>query len=347
MNRTLLNKIEEAEFNNDELKVTSKDKFYTYRVSGFKINTKSRKVWIKQVAIIPAFGEAEFAKRSKVQRDRFDAKINNIECNNVDIYKLFDGGIYAASVTSRNTALKVYRDISYPATGESKVGLYPQQLLFKLKFPVKVNKFTALNTYVEYKERNSLSDSSGSVQFRNADVTITNISNLPPKAGETATVEFACNFLGAIPFRGSIIFYLNEWQKGTFKTEASVPKSFDAKILNQLTEPMSLVKINSGVVDYVKCNIMADNNIANGTVIMTYHDFKISVLKKKGEAINQKTLLTLLANTIIKNKNTAGNDMRVATVVYKRDVTRSFFNFIWKSIFTGGQQILGVKPNKK
>lgn len=227
------------------------------------------------------------------------------------------------------------------------MGLYPQQLLFKLKFPVKVNKFTALNTYVEYKERNSLSDSSGSVQFRNADVTITNISNLPPKAGETATVEFACNFLGAIPFRGSIIFYLNEWQKGTFKTEASVPKSFDAKILNQLTEPMSLVKINSGVVDYVKCNIMADNNIANGTVIMTYHDFKISVLKKKGEAINQKTLLTLLANTIIKNKNTAGNDMRVATVVYKRDVTRSFFNFIWKSIFTGGQQILGVKPNKK
>ncbi len=346
LNMSLVNKIGEGELHNDEIKFFSKDKFYTYRVSGFKINTKSRKVWIKQVAIIPAFGEAEFAKRSKVQRDRFDAKINNIECNDLDIDKLLDGGFYAASVTARNTVLKVYRDMSYPATRKSKVGSYPQQLLFKLSFPVKVNKFAALNTYVEYKERNSLSDSSGRVYFNNADVTITNISNLTPTPGAKATVGFTANFLGAMPLSGSIIFYLNDWLKGTFKTEASIPKSFDAKILNQLTEPMSLIKINSGVVDYIKCNIMADNYIANGTVIMTYHDFKISVQKKKGEEINKNNLLTLLANTIIKNKNTADN-MRVATVVNKRDTTRSFFNFIWKSIFIGGQQTLGVKPARK
>ncbi len=346
LNKSLVNKIGEAEFSNNELKFISKDKFYTYRISGFKINTKSRKLWIKQVAVIPAFGEAAFAKRSKFQRDRFDVGINNIECNNVDISKLLEGKFYSTSITTRNTTLKVYRDMSYPKTGESKVGAYPQQLLFKLAFPVKVSKFIGYNTYVEYKEKNPKSDSSGRVRFHNANITITNISNLPPKAGEKATVKFTCNFLGAMPLSGSIIFYLNEWQKGTFKTEASIPKSFDARVLNQLTEPMSLVKINTGVMDYFKCNIMADNYVANGTVVMTYHDFKISVLKKKGDEINKNNLVTLLANGIIKNKNKEGEDMRVATVDKKRDVTKSFFNNIWSAIFTGGQQILGIKPNK-
>lgn len=213
--------------------------------------------------------------------------------------------------------------------------------------PLKVNKFTTLNTYVEYKEKNALTDTSGLVRFHNANVTITNITNHAPKAGEKATVEFTSNFLGAIPFSGSIIFYLDDWQKGTFKTEATIPKSFDAKILNQLTEPMSLIKINSGVIDYVKFNIGADNYIANGTLIMTYDDFKITLLKKKGAEIHKKNLLTLLANGIIKNKNKAGNDMRVATIVNKRDVTKSFLNLIWKSIFIGGQQILGAGQNKK
>jgi hypothetical protein len=70
------------------------------------------------------------------------------------------------------------------------------------------------------------------------------------------------------------------------------------------------------------------------------------VLKKKGDEINKNNLVTLLANGIIKNKNKEDEDMRVATVVKKRDVTKSFFNNIWSAIFTGGQQILGIKPNK-
>jgi len=303
MNENLVNRIGEVEFKNDELSIVSKDKMYVYKISGFTLNTKSHKLWIKQVAIIPQLGEVAFAKKSKVQRDRYDVKINNVVCNDVDVSKLFKGSFISSLTTTNNISVKVYRDLSYPATGESNMGNYPQQMLFKLKVPVSIKKFTASQVYVEYKEKNPMTDSSGKVRFENGDITITNISNLTPKAGDKATATFKANFLGALPLTGSFVFYLDEWKKGTFKTEAAIQKPFDGRILNQLSKPMSLIQIDKGYFDLIKCNLIADNYSANGSLILAYHDFKITMLSKKNDGTTKSDVKSLFANLIIKNKN--------------------------------------------
>lgn len=346
LNESLVNSIGEAEFKNDNLTIMSDDKFYAYKMAGLRLNTKTEKVWIRQLACVPQYNEAEFARRSKFQTDRYDVSINNIECSNVDIGKLFKGEFYSSAIVTRSSSVKVYRDLSYPSMGENNLGAYPQQLLFKLKFPVKISSFTGYNNYIAYKEKNSLSDSSGTVTFNNSNISISNISNLPPKAGDKATLKFTSNLLGALPLKGSFIFNLDEWQKGTFQINASIERSFEAAIFNQLTQPMSLIKINSGVFDKISFSVVADNYEAKGKLTMPYHDFKISLLKKKGDEIHKKNALSILANAFIKNKNTADANMRVATINTQRNLKRSFFNFIWVSIFSGGQKILGV-PIKK
>jgi hypothetical protein len=347
LNESLVNRIGEVEFRNDNLSIISKDKMYEYKISGFKLNTKSRKVWMNQFAVIPLLNEKEFAKKSKKLTNRFDVKINNIEASGVDVSKLLKGQLYAGLVTSKNNIVKDYIDLSYPPSGESNVGKYPQQLLYKLKVPVKINKFTATHSYIEYKERHPESDSVGKVFFKDVDATANNITNLPPKRGEKTTVVFNSSFLGALPFNGSFIFYLDEWEKGTVKAQAAINKNFDGTILNQLSEPMSLIKINSGFFDYIKTELMVDNYTAKGTLTMAYRDFKISLLKKKNEGTNKKDVRSFLANAIIKNKNTSGPDMKVGNIDVKREARRSFFNFIWHSIFIGGQQVFRLKPNKK
>jgi hypothetical protein len=344
LDKRLVNNIGEADFYNDELRIISQDKFYIYKLSGFRLNTKSRKVWIRQVAVIPTFSETVFAKKAKVQRDRFDVKLNSIECDNIELDKLLAGKIYAQGVITRGSEVRVFRDLSYPADGKSKLGSYPHQMLLKLNVPLNVKKIRVYNAYVEYKEKNPLSDSVGKVRFNHANVTINNVSNLTPGPNTKATVEFNCKFLDVLPFNGIITFNLYEWQKGTFKTQASISKSFDATVLNQLSQPLSLIKINSGVMDYIMCNINGDNYRATGQLQMLYRDFKVTLQRKKGEEINNKNLLTILTNTLVKNKNVAGKGMRVATIDKERDLTKSFFNFLWKSIFSGGMEILGVKP---
>jgi hypothetical protein len=344
---TLVNRIGEVEFKNDQLSIISKDKMYELKVSGFKLNTKSRKVWINQFAVIPRYNEKEFEKKSKVATARYDVKINNIECSNVDISKLLKGQLYAGLVTTKNDIVKVYLDLAYPSAGTSNIGKYPQQLLFKLKVPVKINRFTADQSYIEYRERHPESDSTGNVFFKDVDATFNNISNLPPAAGEKTTVAFTTNFLNELPLTGSFVFYLDQWEKGTFKAEAAINKNFDGILLNQLSEPMSLIKINSGLFDYINCSLMADNYTAKGKLNMAYRDFKISLLKKKGEGTNKKDVRSLLANAIIKNRNTSGPDMKVGNIEVKREERRSFFNFIWYAIHTGALQVLRLKPNKK
>lgn len=346
LNENLASNIGEADFTNANLTIVSDDKFYVYKISGLRINTKAKKIWIRQAACVPRFSEEEFARRSKVQRDRYDVSLNNIECTNVDIAKLLQGELHVSTVSTHNSLVKVYRDLSYPSTGGSNLGAYPQQLLFKLKVPVNINTFTGYNNYVAYKERNAYSDSFGVVSFANSNITITNISNLTPKAGDKSTVTFTTKFLGVLPMQGSFVFDLYQWQKGTFAAEASIAKSFSAGIFNQLTQPMSLIKINSGVFDYISCKLAADNYLATGNVTMTYHDFKISLLKRKGEEIHKKNITSLLANVFIKNKNSEGGNMRVGVINKKRDVKRSFFNFIWVAIFSGGAKVFGI-PGKK
>jgi hypothetical protein len=347
LNETLVNRIGEVEFKNDNLSIISKDKMYEYKVSGFKLNTKSRKIWIKQFGIIPRYNEPEFAKKSKVLTDRFDIKINNIEATNVDVSQLLKGKLYAGLVTTKNSTVNDYLDLFYPSSPTSNMGKYPQQLLYKLKVPVKINKFIATQSFIEYKERHPESDSVGRVFFKNVNATFNNVTNLPPATNEKTTVTFSCNFLGTLPFTGSFVFYLKEWEKGTVKAEAAINKNFDGTVLNQISEPMSLIKINSGFFDYIKCDLMIDNNTAKGTLKMGYRDFKISLLKKTGNGTNKKDVTSFLANAIIKNKNVAGPGMKVGNIDVKREERRSFFNFIWHSIFVGGQQVFRLKPNKK
>jgi len=77
-----------------------------------------------------------------------------------------------------------------------------------------------------------------------------------------------------------------------------------------------------------------------------YHDLKISLLKKdkKENKYDKKGLASLAANFIMKNSNPEGDKApRVADVHFNRILNKSFFNLIWKTIFTGVKETTGIK----
>jgi hypothetical protein len=67
------------------------------------------------------------------------------------------------------------------------------------------------------------------------------------------------------------------------------------------------------------------------------------VLKKKGDEYKKKAIISLLANVAVKNNNKEGEDMRTANVVLTRNRYRSFFNFIWMTIFKGLKDVAVLK----
>jgi len=74
-------------------------------------------------------------------------------------------------------------------------------------------------------------------------------------------------------------------------------------------------------------------------------DLKIRILKKDDDSpgYKKKKVMSLMANIMVKNANPGKNKpVRIVSVSHPRDVYRSIFNFIWKSIFEGVQKTVGI-----
>ena len=77
---------------------------------------------------------------------------------------------------------------------------------------------------------------------------------------------------------------------------------------------------------------------------MKYSDLKVDVLKrgKKSNDVKKKGLKSLVANIIVKNNNPGNGALREVNPHYDRNVQKSFFNLVWKTIFTGMKKTVGM-----
>src|SRR5690606_22115040 len=92
----------------------------------------------------------------------------------------------------------------------------------------------------------------------------------------------------------------------------------------------------------VKANLQG----SSGTVGFVYKGLKVKLLKEddQGNKPTDKGLLSFLANTLlIKDANPTGEEpQRVAKVTFQRTPSASFFNLLWKSVFIGMREIIGL-----
>jgi len=133
--------------------------------------------------------------------------------------------------------------------------------------------------------------------------------------------------------------------KGRFTIKGTIGP-IDAPSLNPLTRPMGLAKMEKGQVDRLHFDLKGTDSAAEGSLTMLYQDVRISLLKKdrKEEKLNKKALPTLAANLFMRHSNLEkGGSPRMVEVHFDRILNKSFFNLIWKSIFSGIKQTVGMK----
>ena len=139
---------------------------------------------------------------------------------------------------------------------------------------------------------------------------------------------------------GSFTFYLDEYAKGRFTAECTSNTPFDGTLLNQLMQPMSLAKIEKGTFSKLAFNIAADTTISSGHLLITYDGLKVSLLKRNQDEYRKKDIFSLLANVVVRNKNEEGKNMRMGNVQYKYNRYKSFFNYIWKTMFLNMRSVI-------
>lgn len=335
---------EQIEVNCKRARWGSKDKLYNYQMRNIKVSSGQKKLSADHVAIDPALPEQKFLQQFKYANDRFDVNLQQIRLASVDIPLLLKGKIHADSLVSGKSSIHIYRDLSYPHDKQNRVGTYPAQMVMKL--PVGLNIKTAIfaNSFIEYKERNAKSEKSGKVQFYNVGIRIDNLTNYKKLlADKSMRFQFNALFLNKAPVKATIHFFPTS-ANGKFTIEGDLGK-MPAEGINELAEPMGLAKVESGTLTGVHFEFAGNDYATDGTLTMLYDDLNISLLKKDSvdNTLDKKKLASLLANIKVKNANPdKKGEIRQATVHYDRDVTKSFFNLIWKSVFTGVKETVGI-----
>ena len=77
---------------------------------------------------------------------------------------------------------------------------------------------------------------------------------------------------------------------------------------------------------------------SRGNATLLYRDLKIELLKKDSNDVKKSGLKSLLANALMKNSNPTNGVTRTEEINYERDKTKSFFNLLWKSIFSAAKK---------
>ncbi|MES1220012.1 MAG: hypothetical protein ABUT20_31205, partial [Bacteroidota bacterium] len=117
-------------------------------------------------------------------------------------------------------------------------------------------------------------------------------------------------------------------------------------VLNPVFEPLSSVRLQSGILDTLSMRVIGKDHFAYGEMKMYYHDLKIKFLNngteiKKGFLTGLKTFV---ANSfVIRNKNSS----RKGRVFFLRNKERSSINYIVKIAMSGVASSVGAKSNRK
>ncbi|MEO6812924.1 MAG: hypothetical protein ABI172_03290 [Ginsengibacter sp.] len=335
----------EVEVAVSKFSINSKDKMYHFYFSGIVLNSLQKQLKISTFSINPFLSEAKFADKAHFQKDRYDIKMGGISLRGITMEDLLDNKIVASELVVNSVTTKIYHDLTKPIEKKSKIGNYPSQILKKINLPINISKATLENAYIEYKEREKISDSTGVVNFSNSKLILTNITNIPSaiKANNALNISFETKALNAISLKGNFKFLLNS-DEGNFYANASVA-AFDAKLLNQISVPMALIKVNTGKINSIDFHFTGNNTSAEGDFEMQYENLKVDVLKrdkKNNNRIKKKGLLSLVANIIVKNSNPGKGNLRKVKPSFDRDIYKSFFNLLWKMIFTGMKETVGL-----
>ncbi len=325
----------------------SDDKLYQLAVQNLNFNSLRKQISAGSFKFTPLAGEEVFAKNAGKQKDRYDITLNGISLNNIDLDQFLNKKIFANSVTINSGRIKIYRDISRPLDGVNKVGNYPHQQLMKSEMPIDIKRFVLNNLYLEYKEKNALTNRTGTIPFERTKLSIDNLTNVPAsiKNNSSMTANLQTNVLGTLPVNIIFKFFLTATD-GKFSVNGNLG-STNITSLNVLTKPMASLQIDSGFIENAKFNFTGNDDVTNGEFEMRYKDLKVALMKKNEDnSLKKRGLFSFLANTLIKNENPHDGKLRIFDVQYDRDPQKSFFNLVWKTIFTGIQGTIGMPVPK-
>ncbi|KQM78285.1 hypothetical protein ASE74_14725 [Pedobacter sp. Leaf216] len=329
------------------------DKMYDIKLDKLDFRATTGKLRINSFAMVPLYDEMTFGKVAGYARERFNISMSDIMLNDIDLpLYISKQELWAKEMAISNGFISVFNQNGLPGKPqENKIGKFPHQLLQLVDAPILVQKIQLKDVNVNYAVYNSESNQKGQISFEHTSGIIKNATNLDKIKAINPTMEVNLNTYLFGQGKLDVNFKFNLTAKDGAFSYNGVLHNFNARVLNQITKPLGLVRINRGNIDKLKFDFKANDLGAKGTVAFSYYDLSVALMKNDPEKDHLVTrgFLSFLANAlIIKSENPGlGGKLIPEKVTYSRPANTSFFNMIWKSLFTGIKYSIGITEEKQ
>jgi hypothetical protein len=332
-----------------DYKYRTPDSLYWLHVRDVNYSAAEQTLKIGQFSVDPRYNIKQFDIRAKTQRDRYDVQLNNITLFKLQPRLLLEQQILWANKLAITTAnVNIYHNRMLPMPPGNKLGQYPNQLLLKLGLPIYIDTLVGNKAEVSYTEISQKTQEAGKITFSHLHSTFRNITNIDSMIAKNGHLiaDMDAVLMNSGKLKARFNFSLKD-NSGAFGVSGQV-KSMDGKELNPILKPLGQVEVKSCRIDDVNFNMNGNEKAASGEVTFLYKDLKVNILKKKEGTHEYKTkgLISFFANAlIIKDSNPAKGETRLGHPHFTRDPQKSFFNLVWKTLFTGIKEVaLGKNP---
>lgn len=319
----------------------SANKLYKFSIDSVALQPQEASLQVYKVRLQPFESKEKFNNKLLYSKDRYELYCKYMLVKHINWWALLEGeGIHCKEINATGGYIDVFKDRRPPSSKKNKIGNYPQQLLMKVNLPVEVQKMTIADVKVTYGELNPASGKPGYVELDKVNSIVENITNIPEVIAQSGQlrVNAVSRLMNEGELKARFVFNLKKAAGGLFTVDASIG-SMDGTRLNTAAVGMGLLKIKSLQIDKLEIHIAGSNTEANGKVLFTYHDLSIEALKKEEDGgIKKQGLKSFIANNFIirkSNPQKKGEKVTSKVVHFNRDVQKSFFNLIWKTMSQG------------
>lgn len=329
------------------------DKMYDIKIDKLDFRATTGRLKIDSFALVPRYSEMEFGKQAGYARERFAIKMSNILLNGIDLpLYISKQELWAKDMTIAKGFVDVFNNDSLlDKPRQSKIGKFPHQLLQLVEAPLLVQKIKLNDIGISYAVYNDESEQKGKITFEHTSGTIKNATNLEKIKAINPIMEVNLTSYLFAQGKLDVNFKFDLTAKDGAFTYDGVLHSFNARVLNKITTPLGLVRVNRGSVDQLKFNFKANDFGAKGKVVFSYFDLSVALMKNDPtkDHLVKRGFLSFLANVLIINSENPGPDGKLvkADVDYERPPTSSFFNMIWRSLFVGIKHSVGITEEKE
>ncbi len=313
---------------------------YRLELGSVELDSDQAVMELKNLALKSLHPKFEIWKQTGAQTDWIDIVIPSIRFHGIDIQaSISDTAVIFRKALLEEMNANVFRNKKPPFPEKPDTKL-PMELIESLPIGIHADSILVQNSNVTYEELAEESSETGVVTFNQLYASIYNLSNMDSlitgQTGMAARARLMNNGLIEADF-----IFPNSQVPQPYRVTGKLTPTNIAEF-NPILVPSAFVRVDEGQIKRLEFDFTYDTNSSDGKLELEYENLKITLLDKDDGS--KKTFKTFIAETFILQKDNLREkrSYKEGSISFERDKKRFVFNYWWKSLFSGMQDIIGV-----